>query len=241
MNTVAVIPARYASTRLPRKLLLDLKGKSILQRCYEQVAKSNLVSKVCIATDNQEIYDLATSFNAEVHMTSEDHQSGTDRIAELALKNRDWDLIVNVQGDEPFINPKDIDTAIRPFVHDPKLEMSSLYHLLEDQEEIQNPNNVKLVTDLNSQALYFSRAPIAWDRDANAANIPAKKHIGLYAYKRETLINLSQIKPSPLEQIEKLEQLRALENGIQIKMLEVENYAPGIDTEEDYQKALELV
>jgi 3-deoxy-manno-octulosonate cytidylyltransferase (CMP-KDO synthetase) len=237
---VIVIPARLASTRLERKLLLDLNGKSILETTYRQASKSKLADKVCVATDSQEIFDHVKSFQGDVFMTSDQHASGTDRIAELAQKAHDWRIVVNVQGDEPFINPDDIDKAIEVFLHDPLAQISSLYHQIEQLDEINNPNNVKVVTNLNSEALYFSRLPIPYLRDPlnSASGLAYKKHIGLYAYRRDVLMALSQLPVSFLERQEKLEQLRALENGFRIKMLEVKSAPIGIDTLEDYKKAL---
>lgn len=240
MQTVIVIPARYASTRLENKLLLDLGGKSVLEQTYNQACKAKLATKVIIATDDQKIFDHARGFGAEVYMTSIDHVSGTDRIAELANKNQDWEIIINVQGDEPFINPEDIDKAIEPFIHDPLTSMVSLYHEINNLDEINNPNNVKVVTDANSNALYFSRAAIPFDRDQSETVI-YKKHIGLYAYRREILLLIASLPKTKLEATEKLEQLRALENGIKIKMLKVTNAPIGIDTKEDYEKALKAV
>jgi len=240
MQVIAVIPARLASSRLEAKLLKDLGGKTVLQRTYEQALKAKLVNRVIIATDSEIIYQEAESFKADVEMTSADHQSGSDRIAELANNNQGWDLIVNVQGDEPFISPGDIDKAIEPFLHDPLLEMTSLYHLITNEDDINNPNNVKVVTDANNDALYFSRAAVPFKRDISAP-VAFKKHIGLYAYRREALLRLTRLPQSELEKTEKLEQLRALESGIKIKMLEVESAPIGIDTEEDYQKALKLL
>ncbi len=244
-QTVAVIPARYESTRLPRKLLLDLGGKSVLQRTYEQVLKSKHINKVVIAVDDQRLYDAAKSFGAEVYMTSPEHQSGTDRIAELARQNPDWNLIVNVQGDEPFIDPKDIDKAIEPFVADPLLEMSSLYHEITELAEIESNANVKVVTDLNNHALYFSRAVIPYERDrilrGDKVGIKYKKHIGLYAYRRDTLLALAALPVTELERSERLEQLRALENGIKIRMVQVQSAPIGIDTEADYNAALSKI
>lgn len=284
MSTIAVIPARYASTRLAEKLLLDLGGKSVLQRTYEQASQAKLITKVVIATDDERIFKHAEDFGAEVYMTSAEHQSGTDRIAELTCKNLDWNIIVNVQGDEPFINPNDIDLALEPFLHDPLCQMVSLYHEISDPEEINNPNNVKVVTDVNNNAMYFSRAAVPHDRDRsnkeaqklrcqdfapdarlaspeppeltdasmrmakderNAADGQkpgiAKKHIGLYAYRRETLLLLAGLPQTQLEKLEKLEQLRALENGIKIKMLKVTSAPIGIDTLEDYEAAYNRV
>jgi 3-deoxy-manno-octulosonate cytidylyltransferase (CMP-KDO synthetase) len=245
MQVVAIIPARFASTRLAAKLLKDLAGKSVLERTYEQACKAKLITEVIIATDSEEIYQHATGFGARAEMTSPEHNSGSDRIAELARKNQAWDLIVNIQGDEPFINPGDIDKAIEPFIHDPLLEMTSLYHLISDPVEVDNPNNVKLVTDLNNTAMYFSRSRIPFERDNSSTpsndSTRYKKHIGLYAYRRDTLLRLTSLQQSELEKLEKLEQLRALENGIKIKMIEVKSSPIGIDTEEDYQRALELI
>lgn len=239
MLVVAVIPARYASTRLECKLLLDLNGKSVLQRTYEQACKAQHIKEVIIATDDERIFKHAQSFGAQVEMTSTDHQSGTDRIAELASKNPDWQIIINVQGDEPMINPADIDKAIEPFLHNPLCQMTSLYHCITDPDEISNPNNVKVVTDANSMAMYFSRSVIPYNRSKEVPQ--TKKHIGLYAYRRETLLQIASLAQTTLEQTEKLEQLRALENGIKIKMLEVDSAPIGIDTVEDYNKALKLI
>lgn len=233
---VIVIPARLASSRLPRKLLMDLDGKTILERTYNQASKSKLASKVVIACDSEEIYKHAQAFGAEVYMTSIEHQSGTDRIAELALKNNDWKIIVNVQGDEPFIDPNDIDKAIEPFNYDPLAQIISLYHEIEDLEEAKNPNNVKVVTDINNNALYFSRSVVPFNRE-ESPSLVYKKHIGLYAYRSEVLLQLSKIPGSKLESLEKLEQLRALENGINIKMIRVDNAPIGIDSSEDLEKA----
>lgn len=249
MQVVAVIPARYASTRLECKLLLDLAGKSVLQRTYEQACKAKYLKQVIIATDDQRIFDHAKSFGAEVFMTSLDHKSGTDRIAELAKQNSDWQIIVNVQGDEPLINPDDIDKAVEPFLHDPLCQMTSLYHCITDPEEINNPNNVKVVTNANGEAMYFSRAAIPSSKALGLQgskgpltaiqpySLTAYKHIGLYAYTRDTLLQLAKLPQSELEKAEKLEQLRALDNGIKIKMLKVKSAPIGIDTAEDYQKA----
>lgn len=255
MQVVAIIPARYASTRLECKLLLDLAGKSVLQRTYEQACKAKYLKQVIIATDDERIFEHARSFAAEVFMTSIDHKSGTDRIAELAQKNPDWQIIVNVQGDEPMINPDDIDKAIEPFLHDPLCQMTSLYHCISDLDEINNPNNVKVVINANGEAMYFSRSVIPYNsckalglqgsKGSHTAIQPytltAKKHIGLYAYTRDTLLQLANLPQSELEKTEKLEQLRALDNDIKIKMLEVKSAPIGIDTAEDYDKALSLI
>jgi len=216
-----------------------------LQRTYEQVLKSKHINKVVIAVDDKRLYDAAKAFGAEVYMTSTEHQSGTDRIAELARQNPDWGLILNVQGDEPFIDPNDIDKAIEPFIADPLLEMASLYHEITDIAEIEANSNVKVVTDLNGFALYFSRAAIPYERDrilrGGSPGIVYKKHIGLYAYRRDVLLSLASLPVSELERSERLEQLRALENGIKIRMVKVKSAPIGIDTEEDYQRALSVM
>jgi len=238
---VAVIPSRYESSRLPGKPLLKLGDKTMIQLVYEQVSQAKHLDEIVIATDDERIYQHVESFGGKVMMTSAQHQSGTDRIAELALKNIDWTLIINVQGDEPFIDPADIDKTIQPFLLDPNLEMLSIYHEISDEAEIMNPNNVKVVTDINDFALYFSRSVIPYHRDRANSLIKVKKHLGLYAYKREVLLNLASLAQTTLERAEKLEQLRALENGIKIKMLKVNSAAIGIDTESDYLKALKIL
>ncbi len=240
MKIVAVIPARYHSTRLAHKLLLPLGDKSILEHSYRQVCQSKLISEVVIAVDDPKLLELASSFSKRVELTSPEHPSGTDRVAELAKRHPEWQLIVNVQADEPFINPEDIDRAIEPFIHEPLLEMSSLYHSICQPEDILAPSNVKVVLDINNFALYFSRAAIPFERDATSPRRVAKKHIGLYAYRREILLRLAALPISSLESIEKLEQLRALENGIGIKMIEAQSAPIGIDTAEDYQRAIEI-
>lgn len=243
---IAVIPSRYQSSRLPGKPLLKLGDKTMIQLVYEQVSRAQYLDEVVVATDDLRIHDEVIRFGGKVLMTSNKHQSGTDRIAELAEKNLDWDLIINVQGDEPFINPEDIDKTINPFLVDPQLEMLSIYHEISDETEIQNPNNVKVVTDINDYALYFSRSPIPFirdhaDKNLNVEPLKFKKHLGLYVYKRETLLAFAKLSPSKLELLEKLEQLRALENQIKIKMIKVNSAAIGIDTENDYLNAQEFI
>jgi 3-deoxy-manno-octulosonate cytidylyltransferase (CMP-KDO synthetase) len=238
---VAVIPSRYQSSRLPGKPLLKLGEKTMIQLVYEQVAKAKHLDELVVATDDSRIYEHVLSFGGAVMMTSAEHQSGTDRIAELVEKNPHWDLIINVQGDEPFLDPADIDSTIHPFLLEPNLEMLSIYHEISDESEIFDPNNVKVVTDINDYALYFSRSPIPYVRDKSEINLKAKKHLGLYVYKRDVLLTLARLPQSELEELEKLEQLRALENQIKIKMIRVKSAAMGIDTEADYLKALELL
>jgi 3-deoxy-manno-octulosonate cytidylyltransferase (CMP-KDO synthetase) len=238
---VAVIPARYESSRLKHKLLLDLAGKSVLQRTYEQVKQATSIDEVVIATDHEKIYEHARAFGARTFMTALEHNSGTDRISELAQKNSSWDLIVNVQGDEPFIDPQHLDLALQPFEFEPQLEMTSLYHEIGYQEAVL-PSNVKVVVNLNSDAMYFSRALIPMIRDdTKSRGTKYLKHIGLYVYRRETLLELASLPASKTEQLEKLEQLRALENQIKIRMLKVAEPAISIDTREDYLQASALL
>ena len=236
MKKVAVIPARLASTRLAKKLLLEIDGKSIVQHTFEKASKAKLLDEVWIATDSQELVDHCKTFTDKVALTSDQHQSGSDRVAEMAESNPDWDLLINVQGDEPFVSPEDIDKVVEPFMHDPKLEMASLFHYFDkNQEDINNPSNVKVVTDLNNRALYFSRSPIPHPRNDNEYRY--KKHLGIYAYKRDTLLRYCSYERTDLEQKESLEQLRALANGIEILMIEAAHNSIGIDTAEDYELA----
>ena len=240
MKKVAVIPARLASTRLAKKLLLEIDGKSIVQLTYEKAAKAKLLDEVWIATDAQELLEHCRTFTDNVALTSDQHQSGSDRVAEMAQNNPDWDLLINVQGDEPFVSPADIDSVIEPFIHDPKLEMASLFHYFDkNNEDITNPSNVKVVTDLNNRAMYFSRSPIPNPR--NETGYRYKKHLGIYAYRRETLLRYCSYDRTEIEATESLEQLRALANGIDILMVEAQHNSIGIDTQADYDLAKTLV
>jgi 3-deoxy-manno-octulosonate cytidylyltransferase (CMP-KDO synthetase) len=244
MKKIAVIPARLESTRLKKKLLLELDGKSIVQNTYEKAAKAKLLDEVWIATDSQELVDHCKNFTDNVMLTSDQHQSGSDRVAEMAEKNPDWDLLINVQGDEPFVSPADIDKVVEPFMHDPMLEMASLFYYFDneaadEQEDVNNSSNVKVVTDLNNRALYFSRSPIPYPRQKS--DYRYKKHLGIYAYKRETLLRYCSYPRVELEISESLEQLRALANGIDILMVEAAHNSIGIDTQEDYELAKGMV
>lgn len=229
-----IIPARYQSSRFPGKPLAMIAGKSMIQRVYEQAQKARLVQEVVVATDDQRVYNAVQAFGGQVIMTSDQHQSGTDRLAEVARAQQDIDIIVNVQGDEPVIPPEAIDMAIQPLVDDPEICMGTLVRKCANPEDLKNPNIVKAVLDKNSYALYFSRSLIPYKR--NNAGIDYYLHIGLYVYRKETLLQLSQLEPAPIERTESLEQLRALYNGIRIKAV-VADYAPiGVDTPEDIQK-----
>lgn len=237
MKTICVIPARYASTRLPGKPLKDICGEPMICRVYERASKAKLIDKAIVATDDERIYNAVKAHNGEVVMTRADHPTGTDRLAEVAQKFNDVDLIVNVQGDEPLIEPQLIDDLIKLF-NDETLQMATVATELTEESEINNPNNVKVVTDLNDNALYFSRSVIPYPRNKNKS--PIYKHIGIYAYRREFLLKYAKMSPTALEQSESLEQLRALENGYKIKVLHSNFKFIGVDTEEDLQLVNEI-
>jgi 3-deoxy-manno-octulosonate cytidylyltransferase (CMP-KDO synthetase) len=238
MKITAIIPARYSSSRLPGKPLKDICGKTMVQRVYEQVKKVSLVDKVIVATDDQRIFNEVKSFKGNVIMTSKDHKTGTDRLAEVATKI-DTDIIVNVQGDEPLINPLVIKSAIEPLLTDDSLKMSTLKHLIKDEEEINNPNIVKVITDKNKNAIYFSRSKIPYARNSQKFNY--YKHIGLYVYRKNFLLRFAEMESTPLEVQESLEQLRVIENGYKIKVLETEYDSIGVDTEEDLDKVRNIL
>jgi len=234
-KVIAVIPARYQSTRFEGKPLALIAGKPMIQRVYEQVKKCSDISDIIVATDDQRIQATAEAFGATVVMTSSDHESGTDRIAE-AVKNFDCDIVVNVQGDEPLIEPETIEGVIRPFFNDKTVEMTTSSAVLQEKEEIIDPNCVKVVTDLNNFALYFSRSAIPFDRDDANPEGAWRLHLGIYGYRKETLLRYSRLSPTPLERLEKLEQLRALENGIKIFVAQTPYRSIGVDRPEDVQK-----
>ena len=240
-NIIGIIPARFGSTRLPGKPLIEIKGKTIIQRVYEQAMKSKYISKVIVATDDKRIYNEIEKFGGIPVMTSKKHKSGTDRIAEVA-KNERCSIIVNIQGDEPFIDPVNIDKAIEPLLKDKNLNISTLAVRISDFEELYDTNNVKVVLNKFNYALYFSRLAIPFDNDfrKNLRKIPDKKnffkHIGLYVYRKKILLKLSRMKASYLEQFEKLEQLRILENGEKIKVAITKKDSFSIDSKEDLLK-----
>ena len=234
-----VIPARYASTRLPAKPLLEVKGKPIIQYVYEAAKKSTLAQDVIVATDDERIKSAVEAFGGKCEMTREDHKCGSDRIAEVANRHNDFDYILNLQGDEPQITPEVIDMAIKALIDDEAVDISTLVRKITSKEQIENPNCVKCVFDKNFNALYFSRCPIPYERNANEADYYA--HIGIYGYKKSSLIKMTQLNQTPLEKQESLEQLRALENGMKIKVGIVENVPVGIDTIEDFEKFKAMV
>ena len=238
MKILCVIPARYASTRLPGKPLADIVGKPMIQHVYERSAQATIPQQVVVATDDEKVFQAVQQFGGKVVMTSSEHQTGTDRLAEVASKYAEVDVIINVQGDEPLINPKVIDELAQEFLNDTALQMASVMSIM-DTEDYQNPNAVKVVTDLNNNALYFSRSLLPYPRVAGKANVYI--HIGIYAYKKDFLLKFAKLEPTPLEQSESLEQLRALENGYKIKMIKTKSKFIGVDSIEDLQTVNELL
>ena len=235
---LGVIPARFASTRFPGKVLSLIAGKTMLQHVYQRASLSTYLTTVIIATDDDSVFQAARAFGARVRMTREDHFSGTDRVAEVASAEN-ADLVVNIQGDEPLIDPAAIDAAILPLAHDPELVMGTLKKRIENPREINDPNVVKVVTGQSGDAVYFSRCPIPFDRE-KSSDTPYFKHIGLYVYQREFLLAYSSLPVGPLETAERLEQLRALENGYRIRVVETEYESLGVDTPEDLERVSKL-
>jgi 3-deoxy-manno-octulosonate cytidylyltransferase (CMP-KDO synthetase) len=229
MSVVGIIPARLAATRLPDKPLLDIAGKTMIQRVWERAQQARRLDSVYIATPDERIRQVVEEFGGVALMTSDRHRSGTDRLAE-ASAGLDAEIIVNIQGDEPLIEPGYIDRSVEPLLEDPALEMSSLMCIC-PEEERENPATVKVVAAANGDALYFSRSRIPFPRGEEG--VPVMQHIGLYAYRRDFLLEFSKLSPTPLEITESLEQLRALENGRRIRMVAVEKAPLSVDTMED--------
>ncbi|MCC7309124.1 MAG: 3-deoxy-manno-octulosonate cytidylyltransferase [Acidobacteria bacterium] len=255
-NVIAVIPARFASTRLPGKLLLDICGKPLILHTLEQASKARSISRVVVATDDVRILHTVLSAGGEAVMTSVEHPSGSDRVAEVAERLPPGSVIVNVQGDEPLISPETIDRAVYALTHDRSVDIATTFEPIESIEELLDGNVVKVVMNDAGHALYFSRSPLPFPRDAslryggdlNAAirNDPGlleiyRKHTGLYAYRREFLLEFTQMPQTRLEQIEMLEQLRALENGARIKVVKAAGGSIGVDTQDDLEKVRAIV
>lgn len=232
MSMIAVIPSRYASTRLPGKPLVDICGKPMVQHVYERVRRVSLFDEVLVATDDERIANAVEAFGGAACMTSPDCPSGSDRLIEVA-KSHPADVYVNVQGDEPLVEPASIEKLARVMLDDPSLQMGTLCYPI-SAEQAQNPNLVKVVRAHNGNALYFSRSPIPFPRSGGIAP-QYFGHLGMYAYRREFLMNFGSLPYSPLENTEKLEQLRVLQAGIAIRVLEVEATGPGVDTPEDLE------
>lgn len=244
----AIIPARYSSVRLPGKMLLEIAGKPLILHTVERAREAAAVNEVIVATDDQRIYDAVTSSGHRAEMTSADHQSGSDRIAEVALDLPEGSIIVNVQGDEPVISPATIDRAVEALLKDDTADMATTCEPIHSLGELLNGNNVKVVVGDNGHALYFSRSPVPWPREAalRHGGNPNRaieeepellsnfwKHTGLYVYRREYLLKFTRMPTTKLERFEMLEQLRALENGARIRVVDAAARSIGVDTEED--------
>ena len=239
IKTVVVIPARYASSRLPGKPLADLDGRPMIEHVYRRASASRSVSQVIVATDDLRIATRVSEFGGTVRLTKPTHETGTDRLAEV-VASLDCDVVVNVQGDEPLVDPQAIDELVAPFV-DPVVQMTTLYRRIHDVAELNNPNVTKVVLDRGGYALYFSRAPIPAVRDPRGGWPPMYRHVGLYGYRRSTLLVLAALEQTPLERAESLEQLRALEHGIRIKAVETKYESLEVNTPEDLEQVRRLL
>jgi 3-deoxy-manno-octulosonate cytidylyltransferase (CMP-KDO synthetase) len=240
MKVLGIIPARYASSRFPGKPLIDLKGKSMIQRVYEGAKKSTRITEVIVATDDQRIFDEVQRFGGKVIMTNESHPSGTDRCAEVASHFPDMDVVINIQGDEPLVDYRQLEQLIDAFV-DPKTDIATLGNLSLTQEDVDNPNRIKVVVNAKNSALYFSRSAIPNSHHSKGNPLekyPYMRHIGLYAYRSSVLQELTKLEPTSLEKIESLEQLRWLYYGYTIQLVETSIETPNIDVPEDVEKVL---
>lgn len=233
MKFACVIPARYASTRLPGKPLADIAGKPMIQRVYEQVAKAKKPALVIVATDDQRVFDKVESFGGMALMTQPNHPTGTDRLAEVASHHQDVDVIINVQGDEPLIDADVIDQLADLFLEDADLQMATVASPLLE-EEYDEPSAVKVICNKQGNAMYFSRSLIPYPRHAFIN--PPMKHVGIYAYRRQFLLDYAKMDPTPAEETESLEQLRALENGYAIRVIKTDKRFVGVDTLEDLER-----
>lgn len=238
MKFLGVIPSRYASTRLEGKPLKDICGHTMIEWVYKRTKLSNF-DEVVVATDDERIYKEVERFGGKAILTSKEHENGTSRIAEVCTKYEDYDVIVNVQGDEPLIEPEMINSIINSFKEDDTISMSTLKYKIDTMEEIENPNYVKVITDKKGYALYFSRSVIPYPRKLDIQNY--YKHVGIYGYKRDFVVEYAKMEPTPLELSESLEQLRALENGYRIKVMETPYKIIGVDTQEELEKVREYI
>jgi 3-deoxy-manno-octulosonate cytidylyltransferase (CMP-KDO synthetase) len=240
MKTLAIIPARYGSTRFPGKPLIDINGKTMIRRVYEKAESANSVDKVIVATDDQRIYDHVISFGGAAIMTGTDHQSGTDRCGEVVASLSEYGIIINLQGDEPFIPSQMIDELVQFFKKEPNRKIATFVKEIENLTHLFNPNTVKAVIDIQGNALYFSRQPIPYQQGVVESdwlkNHTYYKHIGMYIFDRNTLLELVKLQPSKLEKSEKLEQLRWVENGFSIGVGITTYESIGIDTPEDLSR-----
>jgi 3-deoxy-manno-octulosonate cytidylyltransferase (CMP-KDO synthetase) len=242
---IAIIPARYASTRLPGKPLVTLAGKSMIERVWERTRRAKKISRVVIATDDERIVEAATAFGAEAVMTRAEHRSGTERVAEVAASitpSNDQEIYVNVQGDEPLIEPEAIDTVVEAVESDHDVSVATLMVPITKPADIMDPNVVKVVLDFDGNALYFSRAPIPWVRDRNApVHAQHMKHLGLYSFRRDALLDFPTLPLGDLERIEQLEQLRWIENGYKIRAAETPHDSVSVDVPDDIARVQELL
>ncbi|MGL4867392.1 MAG: 3-deoxy-manno-octulosonate cytidylyltransferase [Cetobacterium sp.] len=238
MKFLGVIPARYESTRLPKKPLKDICGYPMIEWVYKRALKSKL-DKVIVATDSKEVFDAVKTFGGEVILTDKNHINGTSRIAEVCERVTEYDVVINIQGDEPLIEADMINSLIDIFKAENNLKMATLKHKLINKEDIENPNYVKVVTDKKNYAIYFSRSVIPYPRVENKDIY--FKHVGIYGYKREFVLEYSKMESTPLENSESLEQLRVLENGYKIKVLETPYEIIGVDTQAELDKVREYI
>ena len=241
MNIIGVIPARWASTRFPGKVLADICGKPMIQHIWEQAKKSRLLTEVYIACDDDNVLKVAGKFGAQVRMTSPKLASGTDRIAD-AVRDINADIILNIQGDEPLIKPEVIDRLAQALCEHDAYSMATGITVIHDEADLHNPNVVKVVIDENNDALYFSRSVIPFNRDKRPFNtIVYYKHLGIYAYRKEFLMRFTHMPPARLEQAEQLEQLRALEEGVKIKTVQTQCETVSVDTPDDLKQVVSLM
>ena len=238
---VVVIPARYGSSRLPGKPLVSLAGKPMIQRVYERAKMAKRADRVIVATDDDRIVKAVQGFGGEARMTRQDHRTGTERVAEVAA-HESGDIFVNVQGDEPLLDPAAVDTAVRALVDEPQASIATVATPIKTPGDIMDPNVCKVVLDFDENALYFSRAPIPWVRDtATKTSARHLKHLGLYVFRRDALLEYPTLPQGELERIEQLEQLRWLENGWKIRVAEVEHDAISVDIPEDVARVEKLL
>jgi len=240
-EVVVVIPARYAATRLPGKPLVSLAGKSMIQRVYERARLAKTVGRVIVATDDERIVKAVEAFGGEARMTRQEHRTGTERVAEVAA-HVSGSVFVNVQGDEPLLDPAAVDTAVGALLEEPPAPIATVATLIKNPPDIMDPNVVKTVLDFDDNALYFSRAPIPWVRDsAGKIRVRHLKHLGLYVFQREVLLEYPTLPQGELEKIEQLEQLRWMENGWKIRVAEVEHDAVSVDVPADVERVEKLL
>lgn len=234
MKILCVIPSRIQSTRLPRKAVLPIQGKPMVQWVYENASRCSIINKVVVATDSEEIASIIKNCGGTVEMTSADLKTGSDRVATVAEKYNDMDIIINLQGDEPFIKPKMLEQLVAPFASDENLKMSTLAYKLDMEKDYADPRFVKVITALSGDAMYFSRSPIPYFIDPTKNTAPTYHHIGLYAFRRDFLLLYRNLPQTPLEKAESLEQLRALEHGYRIRVCVTEEKTVEVNDEKDY-------